>query len=190
MLLLGFSAGLPLLRSVIPDRVVRQMLDDQLGPSGRYVIDTAIPSPEASHHAGAAASAALAAAQRTYARKFAIYTPLLQPHDVLLAVVCESWGGLHPGVRERLSKWSRFLERDSSVGDRIDGDSLSPQILQIWRMRLSCALLLGRVNLVFSALDKLQGVPARSSSHAYRISHPFVRAQEFGRLRRSGGASE
>ena len=119
---------------------------------------------------------------RTYARKYAIYTPVLQPQDKLLAVVCESWGGLHEGVRDRLRAWAKYVDRQAPGGDRVDCDCLSPQIIEIWRMRLSVALLLGRVGLVFSALDKLAGVPARTSTLAHRISHPFSRVQELGRL--------
>jgi hypothetical protein len=181
---LDAATGLPALRAVIPDRVARNMLDDQIGLSGSYVIDTAIPSPEAARHLAVAATTPLAAAARTYARKFQQYSPVLKPHDVLLPVVCESWGGLHTGVTERLQAWARHLSGWADPSDLIDcRESLSPQILSIWRMRLSCALLLGRVGLVSSALDKLMGVPARSSTLAYRISHPYVRAQEFGRLR-------
>jgi hypothetical protein len=176
--------GLPRMRDIIPDRVVRSMEDDQLGPSGRYIVDTAIPSPEAASHVAAASVVPLAAAAKTYARKYAIYTPVLQGNDRLLAVVCESWGGLHEGVRDRLREWAKRLDNAAPATDRVDRESLSPQISEIWRGRLSCALLLGRVNLVFSALDKLAGVPARSSTLAYRISHPYVRAQELGRLRR------
>jgi hypothetical protein len=179
------AAGVQKLKDIIPDRVVRQMLDDQIGPSGRYIVDTAIPSPEAASHRDAAAARDLAAAGKTYARKYAIYTPVLKPHDVLLPVVCESWGGLHPGTEERLLKWAKYLDRQAPSGDRdIPSDTLNPQIMGIWRMRLSCALLLGRVGLVFSALDKLAGVPARSSTLASRITCPLFRVQEFGRLRR------
>jgi hypothetical protein len=176
--------GLPRMRDIIPDRVVRSMEDDQLGPSGRYIVDTAIPSPEAAHHVGAASTTPGAAAAKTYARKYQIYTPVLQGNDRLLAVVCESWGGLHEGVRDRLRKWAARLDNAAPESDRVDRESLSPQISEIWRGRLSCALLLGRVNLVFSAFDKLAGVPARSGTLAYRISHPFTRAEELGRLRR------
>jgi hypothetical protein len=179
------AAGVQKLKDIIPDRVVRQMLDDQIGPSGRYIIDTAIPSPEAASHRDAAAKMDLAAAGKTYARKYAIYTPVLKPHDVLLPVVCESWGGLHPTTEERLKAWAKYIDRQVPTTYRdIPSDTLNPQIMGIWRMRLSCALLLGRVGLVFSALDKLAGVPARSSTLAYRIAHPLYRAQEFGRLRR------
>jgi hypothetical protein len=179
------AAGVPKLKDIIPDRVVRQMLDDQMGPSGRYIVDTAIPSPEAESHRDAAAKQNLAAAGKTWARKYAIYTPVLKQNDVLLPVVCESWGGLHPGTEVRLKAWAKYLDRQAPSEDRdFESDTLNPQIMAIWRMRLSCALLLGRVGLVFSALDKLAGVPARSSSFAYRISHPLFRAREFGRLRR------
>jgi hypothetical protein len=184
------TSGQPAMRSIIPDRVVRNMLDDRIGLSGRYIIDTAVPSPEAGRHVDAAATTPLAAAARTHARKYQVYTPVLKQHDVLLAVVCESWGGVHGSVLERLRKWAglaaRFSDSSSGAGGKHLSDSdesLSSHVLSIWRMRLSCALLLGRVGLVFSAIDKLMGVPARSSTVAYRISHPLVRAQEFGRLR-------
>ena len=56
--------------------------------------------------------------------------------------------------------------------------------MMVWRMRLSVALLHGRVNLVHAAVAKLHGVPARTNTAAHRISHPlgFVRALgRFGR---------
>lgn len=92
----------------------------------------------------------------------------------------------HPTTEERLKAWAKYIDRQVPTTYRdIPGDTLNPQIMGIWRMRLSCALLLGpRVGLVFSALDKLAGVSARSSTLAYRIAHPLYRAQEFGRLRR------
>jgi hypothetical protein len=179
------AAGVPVSKNIIPDRVVRQMLDGEIGASGCYIVDTAIPSPEAAHHlAAGSAATALTAAAATYAKKYSIYTPVLRAQDQLLAVVCESWGGLHPGMEKKLRLWAKFVNSKSESADQIDTDCLSPQIMAIWRMRLSCALLLGRVGLVFSALDKLHGVPARSTTLAYRISHPLVRAREFGRLRR------
>ena len=60
----------------------------------------------------------LAAAARTHARKYQVYTPVLKQHDVLLAVVCESWGGVHGSVLERLRKWAGLAARfsDSSSG--------------------------------------------------------------------------
>ena len=178
------ATGQPALRDVVPDRIARNMRDHEVGLSGRYIIDTAIPAPEASSHVAAGATIPLSAAARTYAKKYSIYTALLQPHDVLLAVVCESWGGLHPGVLERLKKWAFFLGGHASRHDLlVAGDSHSSELLEIWRARLSCALLLGRVGLVSSALDRLAGVPARSSTFASHISSPFFRAQEFGRLR-------
>ena len=180
------SAGVPMSRNIIPDRLVREMSDGVIGPSGRYVVDTAIPSPEAAHHiAAGSAKVKLTAAASTYARKYAIYTPVLKPNDRLLAVVCESWGGLHPGMKDQLQKWAKFVDEKAEKEDKLESDCLGKQVMAIWRMRLSVALLLGRVKLVFSALDKLQGVPARSNTFAYRISHPFIRAREFGRLRQS-----
>ena len=56
--------------------------------------------------------------------------------------------------------------------------------MMVWRMRLSVALLHGRVNLVHAAVAKLHGAPARTNTAAHRISHPlgFVRALgRFGR---------
>ena len=63
------AKGVPRMRDIIPDRVVRNMLDNQIGPSGRYVVDTAIVSPEAKHHIraggdGSSATTDLAAAGR------------------------------------------------------------------------------------------------------------------------------
>jgi hypothetical protein len=176
--------GVPKLKDIIPDRVVRNMLDHQIGPSGAYIIDTAIASPEAAHHIkGAKGSAAtdLAAANTTWKRKEKIYTPVLKQNHILLPVVCESWGGLHTGVLKILRAWARYLDLQAPATDReVESDCLSPQIIAIWRMRLSCALLLGRVGLVFSALDKLAGVPARTSTLGHKISHPLYRIQELG----------
>ena len=64
------------------------------------------------------------------------------------------------------------------------GDSLSAAYMMVWRMRLSVALLHGRVNLVHAAVAKLHGAPARTNTAAHRILHPlgFVRALgRFGR---------
>lgn len=83
-------------------------------------------------------------------RKKKTYTPVLKPLDKLLAVVCETWGGLHPEMRELLRDRARYVFwcGPAAASDR-DGaeprDCLSPQIIAIWRMRLSSALLLGRV---------------------------------------------
>ena len=181
------GAGVPMYRNIVPDRVVRQMIDSDIGPSGRYIVDTAIPCPEAAHHlASGSATEALTAAARTYARKFATYAPVLKPQDKLMAVVCESWGGLHTGMRKQLRRWAFFVSQQADREDQLETDCLSPQVIAIWKMRLSCALLLGRVNLVFQALDKLQGVPARTKLLAYRITHVHHRAREFGQLRLSG----
>ena len=106
----------------------------------------------------------------------------MRPGDVLLPVVCESWGGLHPSIKSQLSAWARvgggFSEENPDVA--------SSDVLSIWRMRLSVALLHARIGYVDSALRKLRGVPARSLTLAHIISRPYPyrnpRALESGRL--------
>ena len=88
--------GVGLTKAVIPDRVVRNFSDGILGQSGRYIVDTCVPAPEVASHVRAAAKTPLAAANKAYAGKYAAYAPHLQQHDALLAVVAETWGGLHP----------------------------------------------------------------------------------------------
>jgi hypothetical protein len=178
------ATGLPKFRNIIPDRVVRQMQDDKLGPGGRYIIDTVIPAPEANSHVTTAATTKLAAASRAYASKYETYIPVLKPGDVLLPVVCESWGGLHDCVKERLAKWAEELRKEGGSASG-GGDTFVSAVSAIWQMRLSLALFHGRVNLVDAALDKLAGVPARSSTFAYSLSHGRnfrSVVQEWGRL--------
>ncbi len=177
--------GAPVTKAVIPDRVVRHFSDGIIGRSGRYIIDTCVPAPEVKGHRRRAAKTPLAAANKAYAGKYATYAPHLQQHDALLAVVAETWGGLHTSVLTRLRRWAVHLKeqtRSAVLADR--GDSLSAAYMAAWRMRLSVALLHGRVNLVHAAIDKLHGAPARSSTAAYRISHPWGFVQEMGRLGR------
>ena len=54
-------------------------------------------------------------------------------------------------------------------------------IISVWQRRLSTALLRGRVQLISNALNKIAGVPSRSNTAAYRISHPVSVARELGR---------
>ena len=82
------------------------MTDDQVGPSGRYIIDTCIIAPEAGTYAAQAALTAGAAAAQAYARKYATYTPHKLVGDVILPVVCEAKPGarsVHPAVLKRLA---------------------------------------------------------------------------------------
>ena len=177
--------GVGLTKAVIPDRVVRNFSDGILGQSGRYIVDTCVPAPEVASHVRAAAKTPLAAANKAYAGKYAAYAPHLQQHDALLAVVAETWGGLHPAVLLKLRKWATHLkEQTGSAVLANRGDSLSASYMSAWRMRLSVALLHGRVNLVHAAVDKLHGAPARTNTAAYRISHPLGFVRELGRLGR------
>ena len=68
--------------------------------------------------------------------------------------------------------------------DALDFGDESASYMSAWRMRLSVALLHGRVNLVHAAVDKLHGAPARTNTAAYRISHPLGFVRELGRLGR------
>ena len=177
--------GLPRLRAIIPDRVVSNFRDDKIGLSGRYIIDTIVVAPECGRHVRQAATKNLAAADRAYAEKYHTYAAHLKPGDVLLPVVCETWGGLHSSVEERLRKWADHLHKVTGEGVLDDREgSLSAAFLAVWRMRLSVALLHGRVQLVNAALAKLEGVPARSQLLAYKICHPWGFVQEAGRLGR------
>jgi hypothetical protein len=175
--------GVPRTKAIVPDRVVRNFHDDQLGASGRYIIDTVVVAPEAdSAHLHANAAQDLAAAKRAYATKYDTYAGHLQAHDVLLPVAAESWGGLHTTVLKRLRKWAVFLRKETHAAVLEErGDSLSAAYMAAWRMRLSVALLHGRVNCVAAAVDKLHGVPARTSTAAYRLSHPLGFVLQLGR---------
>lgn len=184
------ATGVARTRAIIPDRVVSEFHDDKIGTSGRYIIDTVVVAPECDTYTqnGSATGSAnkdLAAANRAYSEKYKTYSGHLKPGDRLLPVACETWGGLHEVVEKRLRKWADFLFKESheAVLDDREG-SLSAAYLAVWRMRLSVALLHGRVQLVTAALAKIEGVPARTQLHAYRISHPWGFVREAGRLRR------
>ena len=177
--------GLQKRKDVIPDRVVRRFVDDKVGPSGRYVIDTIIAAPDVPSVADAAAKKPLVAAARAYDTKLATYTPVMRTGDVLLPVVCESYGGLHDCVKERLLAWAKLVRQADNTLEAaglLRTGTFAPSLMALWQRRLSVALLHARVNLVDSAMDKLRGVPARSTTFAYRISHPARFVQEFGRL--------
>ena len=180
------ATGLPKMKSIIPDRVVRGFSDEQTGTSGRYIVDTIIVAPDIQSYAAAAAQNPQAAAAAAYATKYATYTHLLKPGDKLLAVVCESYGGLHDSVKERLLSWAELVRKADPGADSngvISANNLTSTIMAIWQRRLSVALLHGRVNSVDTAMNKLRGVPSRSNTYAYRISHPMRFVQELGRLR-------
>jgi hypothetical protein len=182
------TTGVPLSEAIIPDRVVRNFHDDQMGPSGRYIIDTVVVAPEAdAAHLSAAASTSLAAANRAYAKKYHRYAGFLQPRDILLPVAAESWGGLHESVLKRMRKWAVYLRRETKCAVLTDrGESLSAAYLAVWRMRLSVALLHGRVDYVTGALSKLDGVPARSATVANGLCTPLGLVQRMGRLGGTG----
>lgn len=179
--------GVARTRAIIPDRVVSEFRDDKVGPSGRYIIDTVVVAPECSSHIeNGSANSDLAAAKSAYAEKYKTYSGHLKTGDILLPVACETWGGLHEVVEKRLREWADFLFKVSggeAVFDDREG-SLSAAYLAVWRMRLSAALLHGRVQLVTAALAKIEGVPARTQLLAHRISHPWGFVREAGRLRR------
>ena len=92
--------------------------------------------------------------------------------------MCESFGGLHDCVIERLLYWAKLMRMADPDADA----NLMSKMLTSWQRRLSVALLHGRINGITSAMDKLRGVPSRSNTVAYRISHPFRFVQEWGRL--------
>jgi hypothetical protein len=175
---LDATTGLPKMKDIIPDRVAGSILDGTLGPSGRYIIDTCIVAPECASYNATAATTALSAAGTAHATKLRTYTPHLRTGDHLLPVVCETWGGLHVSVEEKLRKWARLL----GVPDDDDPETFASDNLSIWRMRLSVALFHSRVGYISSSLRKLRGVPARSLTVAHSIANPFSRALELGRL--------
>lgn len=187
------ATGLQAVREVIPDRVVRNFSDHQMGTSGRYVIDTVIPSPEVAEfldmQGGLSSSRTPGlAAQSGYAQKFATYNNLLKPGDRLLAVSVESWGAVHDSIRDLLTAWAKALRQ---AGEAVCGppaaerDTIARDILQCWRMHLSVALMHGRVDYLHAARLKVSGQkgPARSASAAneIRVSNPLRRALMLGR---------
>jgi hypothetical protein len=181
------AQGQPRMSDIIPDRVVRGMTDDQVGPSGRYIIDTCIVAPEAGTYAAQAALTAGAAAAQAYARKYATYTPHKLVGDVILPVVCETWGAVHPAVLKRLRVWAQQL-RQLHQGPRLAArDTIMRDVMAIWRMRLATALLHARVGYIEEALDKIGGVPARSATAANSMNaaNLVYRVQVLGR---PGGA--
>ena len=169
---------------LIPDRVVTGLPDKRVGPSGRWIVDTGIRAPECPSYcvAGSAATVPLAAANAYYAAKVLKYSPHMKAGDVFLPVIAESWGALHPTVQALVTKWSQRGVAGRGDEEDPDPDTAASDVLSIWRMRLSVASFHGRVGLVSSALLKLRGVPAKSSTVAYSVAHPFRRAQELGRL--------
>ena len=179
------AAGQPKWKDVVPDRVVRGFVDDQVGPSGRYIIDTMVAAADVPSVADAAAKKPLVAAARAYVTKINTYTPVMKSGDVLLPVVCETHGGLHDCVKKRLLAWAKLVRQADNTMEAaglLRAGTFTPSLMALWQRRLSVALLHARVNLVDSAMDKLRGVPARSNTLAYRISHPARFVQEFGRL--------
>jgi hypothetical protein len=173
------TTGLQKMKNIIPDRVVRRFTDDQVKNGGRYIVDTVIVAPDLNTYAAAAAQAPLTAAAAAFADKYRTYNEHLKPGDKLLAVVCETYGGLDKSVKERLIKWADIISKDA----RASGTKapITTQLVSKWQQRLSTALLHGRVDLVNSAINKIAGIPTRTSTAAYRISHPLLIARELGR---------
>jgi hypothetical protein len=130
------------------------------------------------------------AAQAGYAEKFATYAHLLKPRDRLLAVSVESWGTVHGGLIELLEKWARALRQagaDAVGPPTAAQDTIVRNILQIWKMRLSVALMHGRVDYALRAGLKVQGIrgPPRPSTqaNALRVGSPVQRALHLGKSR-------
>lgn len=78
--------------------------------------------------------------------------------------------------------------RREKRGQEVSGpDTLTSEVVAIWRMRLATGLLHARVNYIEEALDKIGGVPARSQAAAKELSRGGVanllnRVQVLGRL--------
>ena len=171
--------GTQRMKNIYPDRVVRNFNDDLVSAGGRYIVDTIVIAPDSDTHAAAAALKPLAAAEHAYASKFRTYNEHLKDGDKMLAVVCETNGGLHDSVKQRLVKWAKLLE-DENVGAHTGSARFTSSKISVWQRRLSTALLHGRLQLVQKALNKLAGIPARSRTIAYRLSHPVQFARELG----------
>jgi hypothetical protein len=131
----------------------------------------------------------VAAAQASYARKYATYSHLLKPGDRLLAVSAESWGAVHRAVLELLERWAKALRQegaDACGPPTAAQDTIARDNLQIWKMLLSVALMHGRVDYALAAGRKVQGIrgPARSAAEAneLRVGNPIQRAHELGKL--------
>jgi hypothetical protein len=175
--------GQPRMRDIVPDRVVRGMTDDQVGPSGRYIIDTCIVAPESASYAEGAAATDLSAASKAYATKYATYAPHKRDGDIILPVVCETWGGVHPGVLKRLRAWAKLVRQVQRGQEIAARDTLTSDLVAIWRMRLAVGLLHARVGYIEETLDKIGGVPARSATLANSLgaANLISRIQELGR---------
>ena len=171
--------GTQRMKNIYPDRVVRNFSDDLVNAGGRYVVDTIVIAPDSDTHAAAAALKPLAAAEHAYATKFRTYNEHLKDGDKLLAVVCETNGGLHDSVKQRLVKWAKLLE-DENIGAHPGSIRFTTSKISVWQRRLSAALLHGRLHLVQKALNKLAGIPSRSRTFAYRLSHSVQFARELG----------
>lgn len=171
--------GTPRMKNIYPDRVVRNFSDDLVTAGGRYIVDTIVIAPDNDTHEAAAALKPLAAAEHAYATKFRTYNVHLKDGDKLLAVVCETYGGLHDSVKQRLVKWAKLLE-DENLGAHPGSIRFTTSKISVWQRRLSTALLHGRLQLVQRALNKLAGIPCRSRTLAYRISHSVQFARELG----------
>ena len=141
------TTGLPKMKTIIPDRVVRGFCDDLVKNGGRYIVDTVIVTPDLSSYAADAAKTPLSAAANAFALKYRTYNEHLKQGDKLLAVVCETYGGLHDSIKTRLIKWADLIKKAGTSGTTEFGNSL----ISMWQRRLSTALLRGRVQLVYNA---------------------------------------
>ena len=102
-------------------------------------------------------------------------------------MACETWGGLHAGLITRLKEWARLVRKEKRGQEVSGADTLTSEVVAIWRMRLATGLLHARVNYIEEALDKIGGVPARSQAAARELSRGGVanllnRVQVLGRL--------
>ena len=83
---------------------------------------------------------------------------------------------------QRLVKWAELIDKaNTNNNSNIGTGRLAASLVSTWQRRLSTALLIARVRLLSTALDKIIGIPARSSTESYRISHPLTIASELGR---------
>ena len=85
--------GVPTYREIIPDRNVYGIDDGCIGPSGRYVTDYVVTSPECASYCAHAASTLLHCAELKHRMKLDIYERHLHVGDCVLPVSAESWGG-------------------------------------------------------------------------------------------------
>ena len=88
---------------------MRGFSDDLVKGNGRYIVDTIIVSPDLDSYAAAAAQTPQSSAACAFAEKYNTYNQHLREGDRLLAVVCETYGGLHESVKQRLLAWANLI---------------------------------------------------------------------------------